>query len=293
MVTYTDDVIGVSDTEEAKEVSVTEIGAAYDFRFYGEPDHPLIEKVIEGHGLQNTMPKFTPLLSNLTLIDSQLIPIPLEDSDYMQSKDYFALLQHYANDPQPVHWNATIHVVTYLKGTISYQLTYQRHQGGEDLLKPDGYADVSHADIQEENGEPTRKSTMGVVALLTTEAEYITMVNARKQAIWMWKFLDGVGHHHEYPFAIKVDNTSAIALLDETTKHRQTKHFDTNWSWLQDIVHAKELEFNYIPSSDNLVDLFTKQLTQSKTKWFSLKIGLQDNRLRANSGGVSKIAGDT
>ncbi|ESK82085.1 retrovirus-related pol polyprotein [Moniliophthora roreri MCA 2997] len=335
-VTYTDDVIGVSDTEEAKEVSVKEIGAAYDFRFYGEPDvtlgitirrnpetgdvsiHqcPLIEKVIEGHGLQNAMPKFTPLPSNLTLIDSQPIPIPLEDSDYMWSKDYrrligslnyisqgtrpnilyaVTLLQRYANDPQPMHWNAAIHVVTYLKSTISYQLTYQCHQGREDLLKPDGYADVSHADIQEENGEPTRKSTMGyvfkvaggvvswcsakqrVVALLTTGAEYIAMVNAGKQAIWMWKFLDGVGHHHEYPFAIKVNNTSAIALSDEMTKHRQMKHFDTNWLWLQDMVHAKELKFNYVPSSDNLADLFTKQLTQSKTEQFSLEIGLRDN----------------
>uniref|UniRef100_A0A0W0EZY8 Putative retrovirus-related pol polyprotein n=1 Tax=Moniliophthora roreri TaxID=221103 RepID=A0A0W0EZY8_MONRR len=187
------------------------------------------------------------------------------------------LLQRYANDPWPVHWNAAIHVVTYLKGTISYQLTYQRRQGGEDLLKPDGYADASHANIQEENGEPTRKSTMGVVALSTTEAEYIAMVNAGKQTIWMWKFLDGVGHRHEYPFAIKVDNTSTIALSDETTKHRQMKHFDTNWSWLWDMVHAKELEFNYVPSSDNLANLFTKQLTRSKTEQFSLKIGLRDN----------------
>ncbi|EEB88983.1 hypothetical protein MPER_12975 [Moniliophthora perniciosa FA553] len=112
------------------------------------------------------------------------------------------MLQWYANNPRPIHWNAVIHVVTYLKGTITYQLTYKQCKGETDLLKPTGYADASHTSIQEENGMLTQKSTMGyvflvaegavswssakqrTVALSTTEAEYVVMVNAGKQAIW-------------------------------------------------------------------------------------------------------------
>ncbi|ESK94245.1 retrotransposon unclassified [Moniliophthora roreri MCA 2997] len=80
-----------------------------------------------------------------------------------------------------------------------------------------------------------------------------------------------------YPFEININNTSAIALSDKTTKHGRTKHFDMNWSWLQDMIQAKELTYSYIPLNDNLADLFTKQLTCFKTEWFTFEIGLQDN----------------
>ena len=64
-----------------------------------------------------------------------------------------------------------------------------------------GYADASHADIHDESGCATRKSTMGyvflvagaavswslkkqsVVTLSTTEAEYLSMVHAGKQSV--------------------------------------------------------------------------------------------------------------
>uniref|UniRef100_A0A0W0F418 Reverse transcriptase Ty1/copia-type domain-containing protein n=1 Tax=Moniliophthora roreri TaxID=221103 RepID=A0A0W0F418_MONRR len=102
-VTYTDDVIGALDTEESCAESVKEIEGSYDFRFYGEPDialgitirwnaktgnislhqQPLITKIIESYSLENAMPQFTPLPSNLTLIDSQPSPIPTEDAKYM------------------------------------------------------------------------------------------------------------------------------------------------------------------------------------------------------------------
>ncbi|THU82588.1 hypothetical protein K435DRAFT_627292, partial [Dendrothele bispora CBS 962.96] len=125
----------------------------------------------------------------------------------------------------------------------------------------------SYADVKEENGVSTRKSTMGyvfmvagaavsctrytwavswksskqrVVALSTTEAEYLSLVNAGKQAEWMHKFLQGLELTKEYPFTVFVDNTSAISLTEATTKHGRTKHFDTTWAWVREAVRAKE-----------------------------------------------------
>ncbi|ESK81773.1 retrotransposon ty1-copia subclass [Moniliophthora roreri MCA 2997] len=94
-VTYTDNVIGVSDTEEAKEASVKEIEDVYDFQFYSDIciyQQPLIEKIIGSYRLQDAMPRFTPLPSNLILIDSQPDPIPVANSDYMRDKDYRRLV---------------------------------------------------------------------------------------------------------------------------------------------------------------------------------------------------------
>jgi hypothetical protein len=119
-----------------------------------------------------------------------------------------ALLQQYANDPRPIHWRTALHVLAYLKATINYSITYYRKAEGDgERMIPKGYVDASHADVKEENGHSTRKSMMGyiftlaggavswssakqkIVALSTTEAEYLSGVHAGKQAIWMFKFL--------------------------------------------------------------------------------------------------------
>ncbi|EEB96201.1 hypothetical protein MPER_04703 [Moniliophthora perniciosa FA553] len=112
------------------------------------------------------------------------------------------------------------------------------------------------------------------VATSTTEAESVAMVHAGKQAIWMWKFLDGVQLTEEFPFVIKVDSNSAMALTEATTKHARTKHFDYDWAWIRDEVREKELAFEYVPSSENIADLFTKPLPRTQHKKFVEKLGL-------------------
>ncbi|EEB91519.1 hypothetical protein MPER_10107, partial [Moniliophthora perniciosa FA553] len=151
---------------------------------------------------------------------------------------------------------------------------------------------AAHADIKEENGPATRKSTMGYVFLMAdaavswssakqrrvatspTEAESIAMVYAGKQAIWMWKFLDGVELREEFPFTVKVDNTSAISLTEATTKHARTKHFDYDSAWIRDEVREQELAFEYVPSSETLADLFTKALPRAQHEKFVKMLGL-------------------
>jgi hypothetical protein len=205
-----------------------------------------------------------------------------------------ALLQHYSNDSRPIHWKMGQHVLAYLKATASYSITYhQRKDGEEERMMPVGYADASHADVKFENGVAMRKSTMGyiftlaggavswssskqrIVALSTTEAEYLSSVHTRKQALWMFKFLNGTQVGQPLPYLIFVDNLSAIALTEETTKHARTKHFDTNWAWIRDCVREKELIFKYTPSEENAADIMTKPLARAKVEMFAKKIGLR------------------
>jgi hypothetical protein len=204
-----------------------------------------------------------------------------------------ALLQRYANDPHPIHWRIALHILAYLKTTIDYSITYYcRNEGDEDKLMLKGYADASHADVKEEMGHLTRKSTMGyvftlagravswssakqrIVALSTTEAEYLSGVHAGKQAIWMFKFLQDLNIGKPLPYSIFIDNMSTIVLTEETTKHACTKHFDTNWAWICECVREKELEFKYIPSGENVADIMTKPLGRAKVDQFAWEVGL-------------------
>jgi hypothetical protein len=246
--------------------------------------------------------------------ESQLKPISDNEEFFMRDKNYLsllgslnhvalgtrpdiaysvALLQRHSNDPRPIHWRTALHILAYLKATIDYSIMYHRKGQDEDeKLIPKGYTDASHTDVKEENGHATRKSTMGyiftlaggavswssvkqrIVALSTTEAEYLSGVHAGKQAIWMFKFLRDVKVRQPLPYSIFVDNMSAIALTEETTKHARTKHFDTNWAWIRECVRERELEFRYIPSDENAADILTKPLGRTKVEQFVREIGL-------------------
>lgn len=92
------------------------------------------------------------------------------------------------------HWTAVKHILRYLKGTLDLGIAYQRN--GTNKLE--GFCDSDYAGDQN-----TRRSTSGyifmlnggavswssklqqIIALSTTEAEYISLAEATKQSIWL------------------------------------------------------------------------------------------------------------
>ena len=63
------------------------------------------------------------------------------------------LLSRFQANPGRAHWNAMLHILGYIKGTLNYRITYI--QGSAGGLKPVGYVDSDYA------GDPdTRQSTL-------------------------------------------------------------------------------------------------------------------------------------
>ena len=62
-----------------------------------------------------------------------------------------------------------------------------------------------------------------VLALLTTEAEYMAAVEARKEQIWMKNFFSELGVMRE-KFLHHNDNQSVIHLAKNAAYHSCTKH---------------------------------------------------------------------
>lgn len=113
-----------------------------------------------------------------------------------------SVLACFQSDPGPVHWKAMLHLLTYLKGTLTYKITYQCG-GNIDLIS---FIDTDYAgDID------TCQSTSGyvftmasgpvswsakrqpTVALSTMEAEYMALTRGVQQALWMFSFMSKVG----------------------------------------------------------------------------------------------------
>ena len=65
--------------------------------------------------------------------------------------------------------------------------------------------------------------TQSVVALSTTEAEYIAATHASKEAVWLQRLCSSMGLVQR-AIRIDYDNQSAIFLANNPTYHSKTKN---------------------------------------------------------------------
>jgi hypothetical protein len=80
--------------------------------------------------------------------------------------------------------------------------------------------------------------------------------------VWMSSWLDEVEIQHTLPGLIKGDNRGAIALTKNTKDHGKVKHIDIRHHYIRDLLESNQIALEYVPSAENLADLFTKPLSR-------------------------------
>jgi len=158
-----------------------------------------------------------------------------------------AYLAHFNANPSPAHWNALKHLFQYVKGTSNHILTDRGDLAGSEPFIT--YTDASHGDCVD-----TGRSTAGfvtmiaggaigwhsklqtIVALSTTEAEYMAAIEAGKEIAWMRNILSKFGYDAQQDSILKMDNQSAISVSKNPEHHGRMKHLDLHFYWLRDKV---------------------------------------------------------
>ena len=161
-------------------------------------------------------------------------------------------LRRHSAKPSVEHQHTLECTLRYLCGTSDHTLVFQRGTpGGTELLR---YTDADWAsDIND------RKSTSGFVFMLggaaiswrskkqnsvvlsSTEAEYITVVHAAKEAIWLRCLLTELGKNLDSPTTLFVNNQSAIVIARNPEFHDQTKHIEVQYHFLRQVVDSGKL----------------------------------------------------
>ena len=115
------------------------------------------------------------------------------------------------------------------------------------------------------NGGPVSWSSQrqSVVALSTTEAEYIALSHGTKEAIWLRRILNDLNIKCE-SVPISIDNQSAIKLANNSEYHKRSKHIDIRFHFIRDVVSKREIEIKYVMSKNQLADLLTKPLPKQQ-----------------------------
>lgn len=184
------------------------------------------------------------------------------------------VLSTHLNDSSQEHFVAAKRVLRYLQGTRDLVITYDGNKG----LTLKGFSDSDWAGDKRERrsvsgyvfmlaGAPvTWKSVkQRTVALSSTEAEYMGLCEAAKEAVWLRQLLTHVGIPQENPTIIHEDNQGAIALAKNPQHHNRTKHIDIRFHYIRErVMKVKDIVLQYTPTANMIADIFTKRLTQEK-----------------------------
>ncbi|GJZ34679.1 retrotransposon protein, putative, ty1-copia subclass [Tanacetum coccineum] len=103
------------------------------------------------------------------------------------------------------------------------------------------------------------KSQTGYVFVLN-EAEYIAAYDASKEAVWVKKFIYGLGvvPTIEEPINMYCDNTGAITIANESAITKGARHFHAKFYYLRKVIKYGGVKLEKVHTYDNLVDPLLK-----------------------------------
>ena len=110
------------------------------------------------------------------------------------------------------------------------------------------------------------------VATSTTDAEYVALSIASRQAMWYIQRFKEMGI--TIPIILRCDNTASIHIANNPITSPRTKHIDIHYHYVRGRLIAKDFELQYIPTNDNTSDILNKGLAVKKHAMFTIRLGL-------------------
>jgi len=258
-----------------------------------------LDKVLKHFDMENCKPRFSPSEAKLDFLSEEGESDIVNESLYREmigSLVYAMIctrpdlcfiitrLSQYLDKPNQQHHVCVKHVLRYIKGSIDKGLTFRKSETNLSLV---GYADADWGSSDD------RRSTTGYVfrlnahsspiswkskkqqctALSSCEAEYIALSSATQEAIFLLRALNNFDNKCKYDSCILYgDNQGAIALAKNPIKHQRTKHIDIRYHFIREHITKGEIVLDYVPTDQNIADVFTKSVGIVKFKMFIPKL---------------------
>ena len=253
-----------------------------------------IQNILNRFGMSDCKPKSVPVdpsVYDLVQTESELLNDPTPYREIVGSLIYLmtstrpdiayvvTLLSQYMSSPHVVHLTLAKSVLRYIKGTINYNLKYVKTDKPLELI---GFSDSdwgSSPDRHSISGYGFKLNTESaliswrsckqrVVALSTCEAEYLALTESCKEALFLRQLLSDMTNSKKTHVKLHTDNQGSMALAKNPVHHKRTKHISIRYHFIRHQVLKGVIELSYIPTNDNIADLFTKPLPKQKFNQF-------------------------
>lgn len=99
-----------------------------------------------------------------------------------------------------------------------------------------------------------------IVALSTSEAEYVALSATTQEAVWLGGLLSDLQVTLSEPTVLMEDNQGAIAIARNPTAHARTKHIDIRYHFVCEAMQKGTINLCYCPTKEMIADLLTKPL---------------------------------
>jgi hypothetical protein len=255
------------------------------FRFQMQDSSPVDIPLDPSLPLHQRLPHETPanrdLYQQITGSLNHLAVYSRPDISYAISK-----LSQFNNNPSTMHLTAARRVLRYLKGTSHYKITYGPRGTSDHSLRFFGYADASHGGDMDDgkshtgyvfmlnNGPITWTSHKQTsVASSTTEAEYMSLSDASREAIARHQLFEELGIP-SMPAPLLSDNQGALTITEDPTQHHQVKHIRVRYHFIRDAYRQELISIGYVPTADQVADILTKPLHAPAHHHHLLSLGL-------------------
>ncbi|CAL5322875.1 unnamed protein product [Camellia sinensis] len=186
----------------------------------------------------------------------------------------------FMHSPSNANFSAVKRILRYVKGTLSHGLTFSPSS-----FQLQAFTDSNWA------GDPLdRRSTSGYCIFLgsnliswsskkqatvsrsSTEAEYRALAHTAAEVTWLQMLLTEFAISLPSPPIIWCDNQSALSLAANPVFHSRSKHIEVDCHFVREKVAAHQLVLRYIPTLDQLADVFTKPLSTSRFQFLTTKL---------------------
>lgn len=203
-----------------------------------------------------------------------------------------SVVSKFLKNPKQIHCDLIRHIYQYVRGNLDLALSY-KSTGTTDLI---GYADAAYGnnfDYHSTTGYCfTVNGTLvswyskkqSVVARSAAESEYIAADEAAKECVWLKSLMASMGVP-QGNVVIYEDNQACILLTKNPQHHSRTKHIQIHFHGVREYVANGEMVFTYIPTKQQLADMFTKGVSGVLLRSHLKDLGLLKSLVKDSTSG--------
>jgi len=194
------------------------------------------------------------------------------------------IVSRYLSSPKSIHCDMVRQIFYYLRQYPDSSLHYTKTENP----KLFGYCDASWGNNEDYSSISGFAFLFGkslvswsskkqpVIALSSTEAEYVTVTSGAQEALWFNELLKELGYPQE-TVVIYEDNEACINLSKNPQEYKRTRHIQVKYHFIRSLVQQNKIKLEYCNTKKQLADIFTKGTNGPRLKEICSQLGLIDN----------------
>ena len=114
---------------------------------------------------------------------------------------------------------------------------------------------------------------IGLAVTSSTQAEYVAMYEAAREASWLRRFLAELGFTQQGPTSMFEDNEPCITqVTGQVLNFQATKHYLPKYMYTRELYAEGSIDLVYVETQNQIADIFTKPLSTTLFQKFTAEL---------------------